>query len=121
MYQYLRGGTKVTGPSIRLAEVLAQNWGNLSFGVKELEQRDGESIAMAYTWDLETNVTRNHSEGHRRQGCCGVRKDFAGNNTGPLKDGIAHALKSFKEQNRITQEVVEEKFGYNAESFTEYD
>ncbi|WP_407067031.1 hypothetical protein [Heyndrickxia faecalis] len=56
MYQYPRGGTKVTGPSIRLAEVLAQNWGNISFGVKELEQREGESVAMAYAWDLETNT-----------------------------------------------------------------
>ncbi|SFM44339.1 hypothetical protein [Salibacterium qingdaonense] len=56
VYQYPRGGTKVEGPSIRLAEVLAQNWGNLSFGVKELEQREGESVALAYAWDLETNV-----------------------------------------------------------------
>ncbi|MBZ9537276.1 hypothetical protein KGR20_24430, partial [Cytobacillus oceanisediminis] len=56
VYSYPRGGSKVEGPSIRLAEVLAQNWGNLSFGVKELEQRNGESVAMAYAWDLETNV-----------------------------------------------------------------
>ncbi|MBN6889813.1 transcriptional regulator with XRE-family HTH domain [Cytobacillus horneckiae] len=56
VYSYPRGGTKVEGPSIRLAEVLAQNWGNLAFGVKELEQRPGESVAMAYAWDLETNV-----------------------------------------------------------------
>src|SRR5690625_3413878 len=56
IYSYPRGGTKVEGPSIRLAEVLAQNWGNLAFGVKELEQKEGESVAMAYAWDLETNV-----------------------------------------------------------------
>lgn len=56
VYRYPRGGQSVEGPSIRLAEVLAQNWGNLSFGVKELEQREGESVAMAYAWDLETNV-----------------------------------------------------------------
>lgn len=56
VYSYPRGGTKVEGPSIKLAEVLAQNWGNLAFGVKELEQRNGESVAMAYAWDLETNV-----------------------------------------------------------------
>lgn len=56
IYSYPRGGTKVEGPSIRLAEVLAQNWGNISFGVKELEQKEGESVAMAYAWDLETNV-----------------------------------------------------------------
>lgn len=27
MYEYPRGGTKVSGPSIRLAEAMAQNWG----------------------------------------------------------------------------------------------
>lgn len=56
VYSYPRGGSKVEGPSIRLAEVLAQNWGNLSFGIKELEQKNGESVALAYAWDLETNV-----------------------------------------------------------------
>lgn len=55
-YEYPRGGTKVSGPSIRLAEVLAQCWGNISHGVIELEQRHGESTAMAFAWDLETNT-----------------------------------------------------------------
>lgn len=55
-YEYPRGGQKVTGPSIRLAEVAAQNWGNIDFGIVELEQRDGESQVMAYAWDLETNT-----------------------------------------------------------------
>ena len=55
-YAYPRGGEKVTGPSIRLAEVLAQNWGNMTYGVTELEQKQGESTCMAYAWDLETNV-----------------------------------------------------------------
>ena len=55
-YAYPRGGEKVTGPSIRLAEVLAQNWGNMTYGVTELEQKNGESTCMAYAWDLETNV-----------------------------------------------------------------
>ena len=56
MYEYPRGGTKVVGPSIRLAEALAQNWGNMSFGIVELEQKAGESQVMAYAWDLETNT-----------------------------------------------------------------
>ena len=56
MYEYPRGGTKVTGPSIRLAEAMAQNWGNLDFGITELEQSHGESQVMAYAWDLETNT-----------------------------------------------------------------
>ncbi len=56
MYEYPRGGTKVVGASIRLAEALAQNWGNISFGIVELEQKAGESQVMAYAWDLETNT-----------------------------------------------------------------
>lgn len=55
-YEYPRGGEKVSGPSIRLAEVLAQSWGNMTYGVTELEQKEGESQCMAYAWDLETNV-----------------------------------------------------------------
>ena len=55
-YTYARGGTDVTGPSIRLAEMLAQNWGNMSFGIRELEQRNGESTCEAFAWDMETNA-----------------------------------------------------------------
>lgn len=55
-YTYARGGTEVTGPSIRLAEALAQNWGNMQFGIRELEQRNGESTCEAFAWDIETNT-----------------------------------------------------------------
>lgn len=55
-YLYPRGGEQVTGPSIRLAEELARQYGNIDFGIKELEQRDGESVVMSYAWDLETNA-----------------------------------------------------------------
>lgn len=55
-YEYPRGTETVTGPSIRLAEVIAQNWGNIDFGITELEQKNGESTVMAYCWDLETNT-----------------------------------------------------------------
>jgi len=56
VYEYPRGTEKVSGPSIRLAEALAQNWGNIDFGVIELEQNPAESKVMAYAWDLETNT-----------------------------------------------------------------
>ena len=55
-YSYDRGGSKVTGPSIRLAEVLASCWGNVEYGINELSRRDGESEMQAYCWDLETNT-----------------------------------------------------------------
>jgi len=68
-YSYPRGGERVTGPSIRLAEVLAREWGNIDFGIVELEQRSGESTMMAYAWDLETNVrqTRIFTQKHERK------------------------------------------------------
>jgi hypothetical protein len=56
MYSYARGGTEITGPSIRAAETLAQCWGNVQFGVRELEQRNGESTVEAFAWDIETNT-----------------------------------------------------------------
>jgi len=56
LYTYSRGGTDISGPSIRLAETIAQNWGNIQFGVRELEQREGESVVEAFAWDLETNT-----------------------------------------------------------------
>lgn len=56
MYSYPRAGTTITGPSIRLAEVLAQNYGNLDFGVRELERKEGLSIVESYCWDMETNT-----------------------------------------------------------------
>lgn len=56
LYAYARGGTTISGPSIRLAEAIAQNWGNLQFGIRELEQRNGESTVEAFAWDIETNT-----------------------------------------------------------------
>ena len=56
LYSYSRGGQEITGPSIRLAEVAAQCWGNTSFGIRELEQRNGASTVEAFAWDMETNT-----------------------------------------------------------------
>ena len=67
-YTYSRGGQEITGPSIRLAECLAQNWGNMQFGIRELEQRSGESTVEAFAWDMETNTrqTKVFQVGHTR-------------------------------------------------------
>lgn len=75
-YAYPRGGETISGPSIRLAEMLAQNWGNLDFGIIELEQKAGESIVMSYAWDLETNTrqTKIFSVKHERHTKNGVKK-----------------------------------------------
>lgn len=58
MYSYPKGKQIVTGASIRLAEAIAQSWGNIDYGLIELEQKPGESSVMAYCWDLETNTRR---------------------------------------------------------------
>lgn len=57
IYQYSRGGTDISGPSIRLAEAMAQSWGNIKTSVRELEQRDGASTVQAIAWDLETGYS----------------------------------------------------------------
>lgn len=74
VYAYPRGATTVSGPSIRLAESLAQNWGNIDFGVIELDQHQGESTVMAYAWDLETNArqTKIFTVKHERHTRSGV-------------------------------------------------
>lgn len=56
LYAYPKGGQMVEGPSIRMAEELARNWGNVKFGVEEISQASGVSIAEAYAIDLETNT-----------------------------------------------------------------
>jgi hypothetical protein len=73
VYTYARGGQDVSGPSIRLAEAIAQEWGNLQFGIRELEARAGESTVEAFAWDVERNVRRVVAfqvahERHTRQG-----------------------------------------------------
>ncbi len=58
LYAYPRGGQMITGPSIRLAEVMAQRWGNIDFGVRVLSATSMESIVETYAWDLESNVRK---------------------------------------------------------------
>jgi hypothetical protein len=64
-YVYNRGGTDITGPTIDLLTVIANCWGNIQFGFRELAQRPprhpgeaGESEVEAFAWDLETNSKR---------------------------------------------------------------
>lgn len=56
LYSYSRGGSEISGPSIRLAEACAQAWGNVQFGIRELEQANGSSTVEAFAWDIETNT-----------------------------------------------------------------
>jgi hypothetical protein len=62
LYAYARGGSDISGPSIRLAEAMAQIWGNLKTGWREtdrgIEDGVGYSDLVAYCWDLETNSSK---------------------------------------------------------------
>ena len=67
LYQYTRGGTAVSGPSIRLAEAAARAWGNMNYGFRELSRRTGESECEAFAWDLETNTLSLDHKSRRQQ------------------------------------------------------
>ena len=58
IYAYAKGGSSITGPSIRLAEAVAQQWGNMQFGIRELSNNGGKSEVQAFAWDVETNTRR---------------------------------------------------------------
>lgn len=58
-YEYPRGGTKVTGPTVKLLETVAQCYGNLDYGW-HCESRDLEnhvSHCKAVAWDIENNIS----------------------------------------------------------------
>lgn len=62
-YLYTRGGQEISGPSIRLAETVAQSWGNIQFGFRELSRGldpDGVTYSEveAFAWDVEHNSRR---------------------------------------------------------------
>lgn len=58
-YSYPKGGQKVEGPSIRLAEAAARAWGNMQFGIREITRIKGKSVVESFCWDLESNVRSN--------------------------------------------------------------
>ncbi len=51
-----RGGSVVTGDSIRMAEELARCWGNIEYGHRELSRSNEKSEVMVFAIDLETGV-----------------------------------------------------------------
>lgn len=55
-YEYSKGKTVIKGVSIRVAEVMAREWGNVQYGFIELERTNTSITAQAYCWDMETNT-----------------------------------------------------------------
>lgn len=56
IYSFPRGGQNVSGPSIRLAEVIKRNWGHIRSGWRCLERARGRSVIQAYAYDIQSNV-----------------------------------------------------------------
>jgi hypothetical protein len=56
-YTYPRGGKSVSGPSIRFAEMMAREWGNVQAEIKELSSGIGFTEMLASVWDYESNVS----------------------------------------------------------------
>lgn len=55
-YSVPRGGKSITGPSVNLAKILVQQWGNMRVQAKVVSVEDRQITSQAIAWDLESNV-----------------------------------------------------------------
>jgi len=55
-YSLPRGGKPITGPTVHLAKILAQNWGNLRCEAKVVEIGSKQITSQAVAFDLENNL-----------------------------------------------------------------
>jgi len=55
-WAYPRAGEQLTGSTIHLMVTIAGIWGNMQYGVLELERKAAESEMLAVAWELETNT-----------------------------------------------------------------
>lgn len=55
-YSFPRAGETITGASVRLMEVIAQCYGNVEFGVSEIQRYADYSECEAFAWDFENNI-----------------------------------------------------------------
>lgn len=54
-YALPRGGKPITGPSVHLARILAQQYGNMRAEARVVEITDKHIVSRATAWDLESN------------------------------------------------------------------
>ena len=162
LYLYPRGGQSVTGPSIRMAEAMARAWGNLEYGLVELEQGDDFSIIQSYCYDLQSNVRQvktfkvphyrhtrqgkkrltdprdiyenNANNGARRLRACILgaipadiiqdavdecyKTQSSTDSKEPIADRIKKMILFLHERFSISKEMVEKKYGMDAEQLT---
>jgi hypothetical protein len=55
-YGLPRGGKIITGPSVRLAEIIVSSYGNVRAGTRVVQNTGRQIVAQAVCHDLETNV-----------------------------------------------------------------
>lgn len=75
-YNYPRGGKMVSGASIRLAEVLAQKYGNMHIEITIVNQTAEKTEAVATAIDMQTNyvVSQGFTVPHQRTTRSGVTR-----------------------------------------------
>lgn len=54
-YALTRGGKEISGPNVRLAEIIQHSWGNSRAGARVVEEGDKFIVAEGIFHDLETN------------------------------------------------------------------
>jgi len=54
-YSFPRGGTTIKGPSVNLARLAGQCWGNVRWGLDILRDEDTKMHIRGWAWDLEAN------------------------------------------------------------------
>lgn len=55
-YELRRGGSEISGPSVRMAEIVAQCYGNLRTGARIIAEDSKTVTAQGVCWDMESNV-----------------------------------------------------------------
>lgn len=55
-YSVPRGGKKISGPSVHLAKIIAQVWGNMRIDAKVVDIEQARITSESVCWDLENNL-----------------------------------------------------------------
>lgn len=61
-YSYPRGGTQITGPSVNLARIAGQCYGNIRYGVDITRDDDENRSIVGWAWDVENNVRASYPD-----------------------------------------------------------
>lgn len=55
-YRFKRGRDFITGPAIGLAREAARCWGNMTYGLRIVDEDDERVHIQGWAWDMQTNV-----------------------------------------------------------------